>query len=197
MGILASVFALSLFVIIVCYFLSRAEERKSGKVLFSGKSAVIFTLMNNSAWLFFIAWTMICFNIIGDMENYNWDTEESEKGWQAFRMGSALLVSSGISLFLLAVLWRNWTGNNEMLPRDNIFVKCYSGLNMLTLAGTVLWLGTLILFSLLEAMASDKISIDDMGDLFKFPVVMFFSSLVFLAGNIRVFGSCADRAPTK
>ena len=123
MGILASVFALSLFVIIVCYFLSRAEERKSGKVLFSGKSAVIFTLMNNSAWLFFIAWTMICFNIIGDMENYNWDTEESEKGWQAFRMGSALLVSSGISLFLLAVLWRNWTGNNEMLPRDNIFCE--------------------------------------------------------------------------
>lgn len=193
----ASVLALSIIVTICCYFLSRAEERRSGEILFTGKSAVIYTLMNNAAWLFFIAWTMICFNIIGDMETHNWDTDESEKGWQALRLGAALFVSSGVSLFVLVVLWRNWTGNNEMLPRDNMFVKCYSGLNMLMLSVTVLSLGTFILFALLEAMASDRLSIEDMGDAFKFPVVMFASSLVFLAANIRVFGTCTDRPPTK
>jgi hypothetical protein len=183
---------------VVCYFLSRAEEKRSGEVLFTGKSAVIFTLMNNAGLLFFVAWTMICFNIIGDMENsYNNETDEYEKGWEVLRMGLALLVTSGLSLLVLSVLWRNWTGSNELLPRDNIFVKCFSGINMFVLSGLVISLATSILFLLLEAMASDNVKIDEMGDVFKLPVVTLICTIVFLAINIRLFGGCSDRAPSK
>ena len=184
-----------LVVTVVCYFLSRAEEKRSGEVLFTAKSAVIFTLMNNAAWLFFAAWTMICFNIIGDMESYNFHSDEAEKSWEVFRMGIALVISSGLSLLILSMLWRNWTGNTELLPRDNIFVKCFSGINMAVLSVVVLALGTSIMFLLLEAMASDDVKLDEMGDMFKLPVVTLICSLVFLAMNIRLFGSCSDRAP--
>lgn len=187
-----------LVVTVVCYFLSRAEEKRSGEVLFSGKSAVIFTLMNNASWLFFVACTMVCFNIIGDVEtSYDFDTGESEKGWEVMRMGMAILVTSGISLFALSLLWRNWTGSAELLPRDNVFVKCFTGINMFILSGLVLSLGTAILFLLLEAMASDNVKLDEIGDGFKLPLVSLITGLVFLALNIRVFGSCSDRAPSK
>ncbi len=160
MMLTASVLVLvPLVVTVACYFLSRAEEKRSGEVLFAGKSAVILTLMNNAAWLFFVAWTMICFNIIGDMEtSYNFETDKSEKGWEVLRMGLALLVTSGLSLLVLSVLWRNWTVSSELLPRDNIFVKCFSGINMFVLSGLAISLGTSILFLLLEA-PSIKINI--------------------------------------
>jgi hypothetical protein len=109
----------------------------------------------------------------------------------------ALLVTSGLSLLVLSVLWRNWTVSSELLPRDNIFVKCFSGINMFVLSGLAISLGTSILFLLLEAMASDKVKIDELGDAFKLPVVALICTLAFLAINIRLFGSCSDRAPLK
>ena len=182
-------------VTVVCYFLSRAEEKRSGQVLFSGKAAVVFTLFNNAAWLFVAAWVMILFNLIGDVETprfaFDIDAEESSKSWMLLRGGFALLICSGIAIAILVYLWRDWTGNDSILPRDNIFVKCYSGLNLLALAGLTIYLGTMLLFMLLEAMA-DELDLEKAGDAFKFPAVLLCCSLGFLVANIRLFGSCSD-----
>ena len=61
--------AVPLFITVVCFFMSRWEEKRSGRVLFSGKGAIIFTLMNNAFWLMAIAATIGLFNIIGDFES--------------------------------------------------------------------------------------------------------------------------------
>ena len=199
MGVLMGL--MPVVITVVCYFLSRAEEKRSGQVLFSGKAAVIFTLFNNAAWLFAAAWVMILFNLIGDLETRSFDFAGSSfdsepavsvsKDWTLLRGGIALLICSGLAGAVLAYLWRDWTNSSSILPRDNIFVKCFSGLNLLVRAGLSLYLGTVLIFLLLQAMM-DKVDLEKVGDGFKFPAVLLCCALAFLVANIRRFGSCSD-----
>jgi len=180
-------------VAVVCYFLSRAQERRTGEVLYSGKSAIIFTLMNNSAWLFTAAWFLIIYNILGDTESYSYGAEESEKNWTMFRAGFSILICTSFSLVILALIWRRWTEGGSIIPKENIFVKCYSGLNMFVLSGLVLYVSIFLFTSLLEATVRDTADLD--SDVFIVPAVMLACAFGFLVLNIWIFGRSTDDPP--
>jgi len=180
-------------VAIVCYFLSRAQERRTGEVMYSGKSAIIFTLMNNSAWLFTAAWFLIIYNILGDTKSYSFGATETEKDWTMFRVGFSILICTSVSMVFLTLIWRRWTEGASIIPKENIFVKCYSGLNMFVLSGLVLYLGIFLFTSLLEATVHDTADFD--SDMFIVPSVMLVCAFGFLVLNIWIFGRSTDEPP--
>ena len=188
--------AVPLFITVVCFFMSRWEEKRSGRVLFSGKGAIIFTLMNNAFWLMAIAATIGLFNIIGDFESRSFsqmgEASEVTKDWSLFRLSIAIFFPSLIAVTILGFLWRNWTGTWEFLPRDNIFVKCFSGLNCFILACLVLGLAVALIFSLLELMSNDQLVFEQIGDELKLMIISFITSSIFLWGNLLVFGRSSD-----
>jgi hypothetical protein len=189
--------AVPLAITVVCFFMSRWEEKRSGRILFSGKGAIIFTLMNNAFWLMAIAATIGLFNIVGDFGSGSYDsfTEgqiESTKDWSLFRLSIAIFFPSLIAVTVLGFLWRNWTDTWEFLPRDNIFVKCFSGLNCFILSCLVLGLAILLVYLSLELMVNDRMEWDRMGDEFKLMIVSFITSSIFLWCNLLVFGRSSD-----
>jgi hypothetical protein len=182
-----------IIVAVVCYFLSRAQERRTGTVLYSGKSAIIFTLMNNSAWLFTTAWFLIIYNILGDTESYSFGAEEPEKNWSMFRIGFSMLLCTSVSMGLLALFWKRWSEGGSIIPKENIFVKCYSGLNVFVLSGLVLYLGILLFSLLLEATVRDDTNLD--SDVLIVPSVMLVCAFGFLVPNVWIFGRSSDDPP--
>ena len=201
--------------LLICYFLSRAQERKTGQKRYTGKSAVIFTLLNISAWVFSVAVFLILFNLMGEhevssyrgrdfgmeergfgMEERGFGMEESEGGgkdWSMFRGGLSMLICSSIAIFVLLKLWNRWVNGESYLPSDNIFVKCYSGLNMAILGTMALSFGAALLAMMLESIFGSHVGMDD--DLLVQLITLLLCTIGFLVVNICVFGKCSDEPP--
>ena len=188
-------------VVLICYFLSRAQERRTNQKRYTGKSAVIFTLLNNSAWLFSAAVFLILYNLLGEHEfqafgRPDFGLEESDGGgkdWSMFRVGLSILICSSFAILVLIKLWKRWVDGESCLPPYNIFVKCYSGLNMIVLGTMALSVGAALLTMMLEGITGSFVIKDD--DSFVQLTTLLLCTVGFLVVNIGVFGKCSDEPP--
>lgn len=49
----------------------------------------------------------------------------------AFKVGLSVLLPGAVGLFLMLRLWVRWTKEESALPAHSLFVKVYSGINVL------------------------------------------------------------------
>ncbi len=168
---------------IICFFMSRNDEKRSGRIQYSGKSLVLFTLMNSAAWLFFLGLSMALVTIVMP--------GRSPAAWIPLRMGLIMMISGAVSLKILGALWTSLTNTNSWLPRGNMFVKCYSGMNLFILFAGFISLVSFVLYSLLEVM----VGVSDWSS-FREPVkvsmALAVTSGIFLYVNLKVFFGADD-----
>ena len=147
-GILSSFFFLALLVTPICFFMMRNDEKRSGVSTLSGKSAILFTLINKTAWIAFIGFSMILLTFVLP-ESKDWDPETEEMvetgtDFTTLRIGFVLMIVGIASTFFLSTIWNRWSQQQVALPSSNMFVKCYSGLNVFFLLSSVLGLVTFL-----------------------------------------------------
>jgi len=170
-------------VAVVCFFLSRAQEKRTGQTEYAGKATVLFTLANVAFFVLFFAGTMILAALL--------KTGGGADGWTQLRLGLAMLLPAGVTLIATGALWKLWTGTGELLPRGNLLVKCYSGLNTLVAGILLAVLATQLLFFLFELIAEAQ-SWSSRSNYFKDLIVSFATTTVFLLLNIYLFGRSDD-----
>lgn len=171
-------------VAVACFFLSRAQEKRTGNTEYAGKATVLFTLGNVAFIVLYLSATMILATVI--------QAGDGPGGWKPVRLGLALGVPALVMLGASGALWKLWTDATEMLPRGNLVLKCYTGLNTLGAGILLALLATQILFFLLELIA-DAQSWGSGGNLFKELLVSFASTSLFLVLNIYLFGRSGDQ----
>lgn len=174
---------LHVVVAVVCFFLSRAQEKRTGHTELAGKSTVLFTLANMGFVVLYLGSTMILTAIV--------QAGEGSGGWRPLRLGLALVLPALVTLVISGGLWKNWSGGSELLPRGNMALKCYTGLNTLAAGVLLAVLGTQILFFIMELIAG-AVSWNSGADNFKAMAVGLLTTLGFLALNILLFGRSED-----
>jgi hypothetical protein len=194
-GILSSFFFLALLVTPICFFMMRNDEKRSGISTFSGKSAILFTLINKTAWIAFIGLTMILLTFVLP-ESSRWDPETGERietgtDFTTLRIGFVLMLVGIASTFFLFTIWNRWSQQQVALPSSNMFVKCYSGLNVFFLLASVLGLVTLLAIAIMELMFGDA-EWRMVKEPFKIGVVLLISCVVFLVCNLRIYSKSSD-----
>ena len=170
-------------VAVVCFFLSRAQEKRTGQTEYAGKATVLFTLANVAFFVLFFAGTMILAALL--------KTGGGADGWTQLRLGLAMLLPAGVTLVATGALWKLWTGTGELLPRGNLLVKCYAGLNTLAAGILLAVFATQLLFFLFELIAEAQ-SWSSSSNYFKDLIVSFATTTVFLLLNIYLFGRSDD-----
>ena len=194
-GILSSFFFLALLVTPICFFMMRNDEKRSGVSTLSGKSAILFTLINKTAWIAFIGFSMILLTFVLP-ESKDWDPETEEMvetgtDFTTLRIGFVLMIVGIASTFFLSTIWNRWSQQQVALPSSNMFVKCYSGLNVFFLLASVLGLVTFLAIMIMELMFGDP-EWDMVKEPFKISVVALISCVVFLVCNLRVYSESSD-----
>ena len=179
----------------ICFFMMRNDEKRSGVSTLSGKSAVVFTLINQTAWIAFIGFTMILLTFVLP-ESREWDPESGEMietgtDFTTLRIGFVLMIVGIASTFFLSTIWNRWSQQQVALPSSNMFVKCYSGLNVFILLSSVLGLVTFLAMMIMELMFGDA-EWDMVKEPFKISVVLLISCVVFLVCNLRVYSKSSD-----
>jgi len=181
---------LGLLVPTICFFMMRNDEKRSGVSTLSGKSAVVFTLINQTAWIAFIGFTLILLTFVLP-ESWDPETEQETTDFITLRIGFVLMLVGIASTFFLSTVWNRWSQQQVALPSSNMFVKCYSGLNVFFLLSSVLGLITFLAIMIMELMFGDA-EWDMVKDLFKISVVLLISCVVFLVCNLRVYSKSSD-----
>ena len=176
---------LSLIITAMCFFMARNDEKRSGVNRLSGKSAIIMTLTNKAWWIVFAGITLIlvAFVLPGATD------------LRSLRVGFALAIVGLIAVMLLGFLWKKWAGAKTAgsLPNWNMFVKCYSGLNMFILFSTVLSLVVFLFILLLELTFNDSAKWESaIEHPFKIGLMTLTSSTIFLFANLSVFARSTD-----
>ena len=183
MGVYPFLLLGSLVLPVVCFFLSRNDEKRSGVIQYSGKSMVVFTLVNYGAWLFFVGATMVFLTFVM--------ADEGQNAWVPLRIGLVLMIIGAVSVKVVTGLWSTWTKTGDWLPSWNMFVKCYSGLNTLVLFTGIVAASGYLLYAIFEMM----FGIADWRH-FKQPVKtilpVLVTSGVFLYVNLLVYGRSED-----
>mgnify|MGYP003973924011 CR=1 FL=1 len=187
--------SLPLVLTVVIYFMARKDEKRTGESTLSGKSAIIFTSINSVAWFAFIGFTMMLLAFVLP-ENH-----EGNREWMPFRLGLVLFVVSTSAIIFLGRVWKNWAKNilgeaGSFFPKRNMFVKAYSGLNVLYLLFTVFFLVVLILSFLVEISFNELIIelLDEGFDtLFKIAFMSLISASFFLVLNFWVYSRTTDQ----
>ena len=186
---------LGLLVPTICFFMMRNDEKRSGVSTLSGKSAVVFTLINQTAWIAFIGFTLILLTFVLP-ESRDWDPETGEMvetgtDFTTLRIGFVLMLVGIASTLFLSIIWNRWSQQQIALPSSNMFVKCYSGLNVFFLLSSVLGLITFLAIMIMELMFGDA-KWDMVKEPFKIGVVLLISCVVFLVCNLRVYSKSSD-----
>ena len=193
---------LGMVVTIVMYFMARKDEKRMGETTLSGKSAVIFTSMNGVAWVAFIGLTlMLLAFVLPEQSTYNYDNDEREsfREWMPFRIGFVLLIMGAGALVALGKVWQGWARETwgqvgSFIPRWNLFVKGYSGLNVFYLLSAVFYLVAFILSTLVELTFNEKIEWKDSLDTpFKICLMALISTTFFLVLNFWVYSRTTDQ----
>ena len=166
---------------VICFFMFRNDEKRSGRIQYSGKSLVFFTLMNSAAWIVYLGLTMVLMALImGGPGDY-----------APLRIGLVMIISGAASLKILGVLWTSLTKTDSWLPRGNMFVKCYSGFNLFILfigfVGTV----SFILYFLMEMMVGTA-EWRLVKEQVKAFIVLTITSGIFLYVNLKIFQDSDD-----
>ena len=173
----------------------RNDEKRSGVSTLSGKSAILFTLINKTAWIAFIGFSMILLTFVLP-ESKDWDPETEEMvetgtDFTTLRIGFVLMIVGIASTFFLSTIWNRWSQQQVALPSSNMFVKCYSGLNAFFLLSTVLALVTFLAIMIMELMFGEA-EWKMVKEPFKIGVVLLISCVVFLVCNLRVYSKSSD-----
>ncbi|MCA9001312.1 MAG: hypothetical protein KDB61_05275 [Planctomycetes bacterium] len=189
-GMTANVLALGvlvfpLFVLPTCYLFSRAEEARSGKVLFDSAQAVHCTVMNMAAWFFAIGSYLVLTNMALHM-GADRHTYSGELDWMPLQMGFSLCVPSGMAGLYLLVLWLKSHDRAGTNPAQNIFVRCFCAANVILLGSQLLLTASLALFSIINRAMSSQRTPSDGNSLTL--LVGCFCLAFFLALNAFVFG---------
>ena len=179
----------------ICFFMMRNDEKRSGVSASSGKSAVVFTLINQTAWISFIGLTLILLTFVLP-ESKEWDPKKEElvdagTDFTTLRIGFVLTLVGIASTVFLSTLWNRWSQQQIALPSSNMFVKCYSGLNVFFLLSSVLGLVTFLAIMIMELMFGDA-EWKMVKEPFKIGVVLLISCVVFLVCNLRVYSKSSD-----
>ena len=195
-GILSSFFFLALLVTPICFFMMRNDEKRSGISTFSGKSAILFTLINKTAWIAFIGFTMILVTfVLPESKELDQDTGEfvdAGTDFTTLRIGFVLMLVGIASTFFLSTIWNRWSQQQVALPSSNMFVKCYSGLNVFFLLSSVLGLVTFLAIAIMELMFNEDALWEMIKEPFKISVMALISCVVFLVCNLRVYSKSSD-----
>ena len=195
-GILSSFFFLALLVTPICFFMMRNDEKRSGISTFSGKSAILFTLINKTAWIAFIGFTMILVTfVLPESKELDQDTGEfvdAGTDFTTLRIGFVLMLVGIASTFFLSTIWNRWSQQQVALPSSNMFVKCYSGLNVFILLSGVLGLVTFLAIAIMELMFNEDVLWEMIKEPFKIGVMALISCVVFLVCNLRVYSKSSD-----
>ena len=201
-GVVTGLFAFSFFLIVgllvptICFFMMRNDEKRSGVSASSGKSAVVFTLINKTAWIAFIGLTLILLTFVLP-ESKEFDRETGElvdagTDFTTLRIGFVLMLVGIASTFFLSTIWNRWSQQQVALPYSNMFVKCYSGLNVFFLLSSVLGLVTFLAIAIMELMFNEDVLWKMIKEPFKIGVVALISCVVFLVCNLRVYSKSSD-----
>ena len=200
-GVVTSLFAFSFFLIVgllvptICFFMMRNDEKRSGVSTSSGKSAVVFTLINKTAWIAFIGLTLILLTFVLP-ESKEFDRETGElvdagTDFTSLRIGFVLMLVGIASTFFLSTIWNRWSQQQVALPSSNMFVKCYSGLNVFILLSSVLGIVTFLAIMIMELMFGEA-EWKMVKEPFKIGVVLLISCVAFLVCNLRVYSKSSD-----
>ena len=168
-----------------CFLIARNDEKHSGKPAFPGKSVVAFTLMNKGAWVGFLGMcTMLVAFVLDDTV------------WSVVRIGLILCCTGFGASFWVGKWWMKWSGTYEPIPSKNIYVKCYTGINVFLLSVTVLALVSILTIVLVEAaMFGDDFRWSYVEIPFKIALVILIASGIFLKANLSIFSEgCYDIA---
>ena len=200
-GVVTGLFAFSFFLIVgllvptICFFMMRNDEKRSGVSTASGKSAVVFTLINKTAWIAFIGLTLILLTfVLPESKEFDQETGElvdAGTDFTTLRIGFVLMLVGIASTFFLSTIWNRWSQQQVALPSSNMFVKCYSGLNVFFLLSSVLGLVTFLAIAIMELMFGEA-EWDMVKEPFKIGVVLLISCVVFLVCNLRVYSKSSD-----
>jgi len=201
-GIIIGLFALSFFLFVgllvptICFFMMRNDEKRSGVSTLSGKSAVVFTLINKTAWIAFIGLTLILLTfVLPESRDYDPETDqmiETGTDFTTLRIGFVLMLVGIASTFFLSTVWNRWSQQQVALPYSNMFVKCFSGLNVFFLLSSILGLVTLLAITIMELMFNEHSRWETIKEPFKIGVVLLISCVVFLVCNLRVYSKSSD-----
>ena len=104
--------------------MARARERQTGQAQFPGRSAVVFTLLNLGAYMIYGGLMMMLNNIVISAGGENPD-------YTAFKLGISILLPGVAAIAGMVRLWSYWTRGESCLSTHNLFVKVYSGINVL------------------------------------------------------------------
>ncbi|MBL62899.1 MAG: hypothetical protein CMI30_05760 [Opitutae bacterium] len=187
---------LALVIMTVCFFMARNDEKRTGITTLSGKSSIYFSLMNQSWWIVFIGITLVLVTmVLPAPEIYDEERDRFKKGkkdWQPLRIGIVLTIVGTGAATALGAIWQRCSGQPRILPRDNMFVKCYSGLNAFMLFSIVVSLVTFLGFCFAELFFDKKADWDDWEDAVKIAAMALVSSTLFLMANLSVFNASSD-----
>ena len=181
----------------VCFFMARNDEKRSGKNTMSGKSAVIYTLMNKAVWLVFFGCTLFLVAFVLP-ETMEWDEEAEElvdagMNWMPVRIGLILAFMGSAATFVLGLTWKRWSKVDSYFPSWNMFVKFYSGLNVFLLASTVFFLLTFLALGISELAFNDSAKWENNLDQpFKIGIMLLLTSTVFGIANLLVYSKSSD-----
>lgn len=168
---------------IICFFMSRNDEKRSGRIQYPGKSLVFFTLINSGAWIFFLGLSMALVTIIMP--------GRGSMAWAPLRIGLVMMISGAASIKVLAGLWTSLTKTNDWLPSWNMFVKCYSGMNLFILFTGFIALCSFILYAILEMMVGAA-EWRSFKEPFKISLALTAASGIFLYVNLKVYQRSDD-----
>ena len=189
---------ISLLFGIVCFFMSRNDEKRSGRNTMSGKSAVIFTLMNQTAWTTFFGFSLMLITLVLP-EKQEWNEDDlrfvdAGMDWMPFRIGFILAFTGAVSTLCLGLTWKSLSKTGSSLPSWNMFVKNYSGLNTYFMASITLTLGTIILMAIGELVVNENIVWEGQMDTpIKVCIMLLMTSTAFLVVNLLIYSKTSDR----
>jgi len=166
------------------YFMARARERQTGQAQFPGRSAVVFTLLNLGAYMIYGGLMMMLNNIVISAGGENPD-------YTAFKLGISILLPGAAAIAVMVRLWSYWTRGESCLSTHNLFVKVYSGINVLWNGCVSLVMAAALCFFVSQS-GEGGFGWETVKEPFKMLSVSLVLTLAFLACNLIIFGRCRD-----
>ena len=184
------------------FCMCRILEKRTGQTRNSAQGAIVFSLYDLALQMVYMGVLLMLIGMLGlsnspviDLTNVQSESSSVAAGiqpnWETFRLGSAILISALFAQGAALLLWKAWTRHPEFLPRNNLFLKAYAGINLLVFGLVVVGMASFCLYTGLEIIMEENPPLET-SQSFKASLCVLAPSLFILSKSVVILGRTID-----